>query len=513
MNDDSPTAAERARGPEPGSPVPLENSRPPADEHRTHGHAPNRYGVLPAAQRLNADTTLSGRGVTIAFLDSGFLPHPDLVRPENRIRFFHDAAAPGSLFDQERLPQASDWHGTQTSVVACGNGHLSGGLYRGLAHESRVVLVKVGEKGRIREEHIAAGLEWVLAHRERYGIRVVSISLGGDEDLPLPENRVNRLAEEAVRQGLTVVVASGNAGCTPMFRPVPPATAPSVITVGGYDDDNDPDGKNLTLSCSSFGTTADGLAKPEIIAPARGVAAPILPGTPAYCRAEALSHLAAQPDVLLAKTLRALVEDHPDFDRLQGPTPGQTRVRVEEALRAEKVVAAHYQHVEGTSFAAPIVASVVAQMLEANPSLTPAAVKHILVTTADRVAGAPALRQGHGMLCARRAVEAARREAHGADGSAFAGPRREEGRLVFTYHDDRAERVELAADFNGWDPSRGAFERISPGVWRLSLEAPAPGRYRYKLRVDGDRWLEDPGNGAKEPDPYGGFDSLLRLDP
>src|SRR5262249_28893456 len=142
------------------------------------------------------------------------------------------------VLDEAKPPAASDWHGTQTSVVAAGSGHLSGGLYRGLAHESRVVLVKVGENGRIREEHIAAGLEWVLAHREIHGIRIVSISLGGDEDSPLPVNRVNMLAEEAVRQGLVIVVASGNAGCTAMFRPVPPATAPSVITVGGYDDGN-----------------------------------------------------------------------------------------------------------------------------------------------------------------------------------------------------------------------------------------------------------------------------------
>jgi serine protease AprX len=188
------------------------------------------------------------------------------------------------------------------------------------------------------------------------------------------------------------------------------------------------------------------------------------------------------------------------------------RASVEEALRSDKIVTAHYQHVEGTSFAAPIVASVVAQMLEANPRLTPAAVKHLLVTTADRVSGAPAVRQGHGMLCALRAVEAARREAHGCEDDAFSGPRVEDGRVVFTYHDDRAGRVELAGEFNGWDPGRAVLARASGGAWRIALDAPAPGRYRYKFLVDGERWIEDPGNGAKEPDPYGGFDSVLRIE-
>ena len=57
-------------------------------------------------------------------------------------------------------------------------------MYRGLAHESELVLVKVSEGGRITEEKIAEGIHWVLANRGRYNIRVLKISLGGDEDIP-----------------------------------------------------------------------------------------------------------------------------------------------------------------------------------------------------------------------------------------------------------------------------------------------------------------------------------------
>ena len=77
-------------------------------------------------------------------------------------------------------------------------------------------------------------------------------------------------------------------------------------------------------------------------------------------------------------------------------------------LRDRKIVSAHYQHVDGTSFASPIVASIVAQMLEANPDLDPAAVKEILIRTAERIEGAPAERQGHGVVDAGRAIAAAR---------------------------------------------------------------------------------------------------------
>ena len=103
---------------------------------------------------------------------------------------------------------------------------------------------------------------------------------------------------------MVLVAAAGNSGCAAQHRVLPPATAPSVIAVGGYDDGNDPEGTNLALYCSSFGVTADGLTKPEIIAPAMWVAAPILPGTPAYARAQALAELSATPDNRLTAAIR-----------------------------------------------------------------------------------------------------------------------------------------------------------------------------------------------------------------
>jgi hypothetical protein len=54
------------------------------DNHQ-HTHTQNRYAVLPVAARLDADTGLTGNGVTVAFIDAGFYPHPDLTRPHNRI--------------------------------------------------------------------------------------------------------------------------------------------------------------------------------------------------------------------------------------------------------------------------------------------------------------------------------------------------------------------------------------------------------------------------------------------
>jgi serine protease AprX len=477
----------------------------------SHAHAPVRGAVPSTPVRLGADDRYAGRGVVAAFLDSGFFPHPDLTSPSDRILAFHDLESPRRVLSAREAPFDSDWHGTQTSVVAAGNGFLSGGVYRGLACEARLVLVKVGRNGRVRDEDLARAFEWILAHRNRYGIRVVNVSLGADRDEPLSSNRVNQLAEEAVARGIVLVAAAGNSGCTNRPHSLPPATAPSAVTVGGYDDASDPSLSRLSLYCSSFGPTADGLSKPELIALASGVAAPILPETATYRRAVALTRLAAAPDDLLPGLLADLREKGVALPAFEGASAEAVRHWAEETTRVERIVAAHYQHVDGTSFAAPIVSAVAAQMLEANPALTPAAVKHLLLVTAGRIPDAPVERQGSGILNARRAVEAALRERHGASPSAFGPPRIEADRLVFTYHDDAARQVGVAGDFNAWDGGRAPLVREMDGIWRAAVPIPRPGRYRYKLVIDGTRWVEDPNNGAKEPDPYGLFNSVFEI--
>src|SRR5829696_7155582 len=144
--------------------------------------------ALPVPLRMDADERYKGRGVTIAFLDSGFYAHKDLIEPKNRIVAYHSifAAEDDSTFLQ--TPDVASWHGMMTSVVAAGNGFLSDGLYRSIAPEAKVVLVKIGKSGRIPESNIEAGLRWVLANKDLYSIRIVNISAGGDFERPYLEN-------------------------------------------------------------------------------------------------------------------------------------------------------------------------------------------------------------------------------------------------------------------------------------------------------------------------------------
>lgn len=430
--------------------------------------------MVPTAVRLNADTNYTGRGVTIAFLDSGFYPHADLLEPQSRILAYHDIGKERPALDAKDKIEDWQWHGTQTSVAAAGNGRLSDGIYRGLASDAQVVLVKASSRGRITEENIARGIEWVIENRERYNIRILNISLGGDQDVACSRSIIGQAAEEACSQGVVVVAAAGNSGAEGK-RSIPPANSPSVITVGGYDDKNDLDPTTIDLYHSNFGPTADGTVKPELIAPAMWVAAPILPRTDLYERAEILSRLCAAPDYELSKLAAELADKAEIPAQLARAGPAAIRSFVDSVLSEQKIIAAHYQHVDGTSFAAPIVASIVAQMIEANPALTPIMIKRILISTADRIAHAPVVRQGYGVVDARQALSLARDKTLRWETIGCGPPRIENGKILFAFQGDRAASVSLAGDFNGWDGNRIKLSKDEHGFWRIALDAPPPG--------------------------------------
>jgi serine protease AprX len=363
--------------------------------------------VLPTPLRLDVDERFTGRGVTIAFLDSGFYSHPDLTRPVNRIVAYRNIFAPGSGPDVLEEPDVASWHGMMTSVVAVGNGTLSDGFYRGIAPEAKAVLVKVGKTGRIPEVNIERGLQWIRDHRERYRIRVVNISAGGDFEQPYLHNSLCRTVEAAVREGLVVVCAVGNAGLAPGHPVLPPASSPAAISVGGLDDRNSVDRARRGMYRSSYGPTIDGLQKPELIAQGIWVAAPILPQTPTAAEAQLYSTLDAAADSDLQNIIAANEGVDKDLDEARSLPIPLLRQLITIKLHEGNVINQHYKFVDGTSFAAPIVSSIVACMLQANPRLTPQEVKRILIGTAERVPGIEVERQGWGVVAPRRAVEAA----------------------------------------------------------------------------------------------------------
>lgn len=381
----------------------------PEPPHQSLAGAASRDAgpILPTPLRLGADERFRGRGVTIAFIDAGFYPHPDLVEPGTRILRFVDVTDRRAAYPRLLKPDESSWHGMMTSVVACGNGTLSGGLYRGLASEANVVLVKVGTARRITHENLRRGLEWVVKNRERYGIRICNVSCGGDYEASYLFDGLSQAAEKATRSGILVVAAAGNLGLAPGHPVLPPASAPSVLTVGGLDDKNRVHRAGHDIYHGSWGPTVDGLQKPEVIAPAIWLAAPILPGTPTAAEAALYTHLATARDDELDVVLEAHEGVDPALDAARHLAPPLIRQLVEAKLSDNNVISGAYKHVDGTSFAAPIVASLAAQMIEANPALRPHELKSILVATASRLPHVPVDRQGWGVVDPAAAVEEA----------------------------------------------------------------------------------------------------------
>src|SRR5207244_4403652 len=106
-----------------------------------------RPQILSIPERLDADPRFSGQGVCVGFVDVGFYPHPDLMRPKRRIRAYADATRDVPLPTEFFTPQVFGWHGTMTACCAVGNGYVSGGRYRGLASDADLVLIKASIEG------------------------------------------------------------------------------------------------------------------------------------------------------------------------------------------------------------------------------------------------------------------------------------------------------------------------------------------------------------------------------
>jgi len=81
--------------------------------------------------------------------------------------------------------------------------------------------------------------------------------------------------------------------------------------------------------------------------------------------------------------------------------------------------------------------------------------------------------------------------------------------VTFAIEAPGAEHVLLAGDFNDWTLEGSEMDPMG-GVWTKVIKLP-PGRYRYRYVVDG-RWENDPSNAAVEPNPYGGYDSVLVME-
>ena len=468
------------------------------------------FVVLPTGLRLDADARYAGKGVTICFIDSGFCAHPDLTAHSNRIKKLFNINYPERGMEYFLQTRPANWHGTMTSVVCAGDGFLSNGLYKGIASSAELVLIGVqDEQGRISREGIVKALRWVLEHHREYAIRILNMSLGDDEALSYHDSEIDRLAEELIAEGISIVAAVGN---DEQGAIKPPANAPGVIAVGGADDNNRV-GWDWSAYHSTYGRTADGLMKPELVAHAAWMAAPLLPETQEEKEAVTLYELVNTNDSALPDKLAALIQHIKiQYDPSGGMPVARIREVIINRIREAKYISPHYLHTDGTSFAAPVVSAVIAQLLEINALLNPAMVREILFATAKRRVDIPAERQGFGMIQARKAVLRVLKRAHFTAPPVSPHINNEARSIAFYMHHDSATQVSLAGSFNGWTPDTLLLQPGRNGLWKIEIPLLPPGRYQYKFFVDDAMWIEDVNNLYREPDGFMGFNSILIIE-
>ena len=369
------------------------------------------HRLLALHERMDIDADWTGAGVVVAVIDSGFFPHPDYAQ---RVLIHADATEArireGTRY---RRPESYSWHGQMTTALLAGSGALSGGHYRGIAPEALLVLVKVSNRHlQIKEADILRGLEWVARNCARFGIRIVNLSVGGDFPSEDPHHPLHDIVAHLHAQGVLVVAAAGNHGSDAL---VPPASAPHALTVGGIDDGNQQAPEHWRPFSHNTGRDLSGGRKPELLAPATWLPAPVLPSTPTAQAAHWLAML-MRSDLDGMHAHLALHDGAAELGLSpeEAAQPDQQVIaRLQAQVLAHRIVNQHYQYVEGTSTSAAIVSGVAAQMVQCNPRLTPDSLKRLLISTAQPLTAVPARQQGAGVVQPAAAVRAALAESGG----------------------------------------------------------------------------------------------------
>jgi serine protease AprX len=285
---------------------------------------------------------------TIAIVDSGVADRTDFG---SRLLASVDL---GSLPDDS--PGDGRGHGTFVAGIAAG----AATGYAGASPAARLVSVDVmNDEGVGRTSDVIAACQWILANKDRYGIRVANFSLQSAVSAPFFIDPLDRAVEQLWQNGIVVVAAAGNDGVpgSPSGVLYSPADDPFVVTVGAADLNGSARTNDDTIApWSSWGYTMDGFAKPELSAPGR---------------------------------------------YMVGPTPIGSTLWTE---RPGNVFAPGYMQLSGTSFAAPVVAGAAADILARHPGFTPDQVKGALMLTAQNMDRSVGLAGGVGEVSASRAA-------------------------------------------------------------------------------------------------------------
>jgi serine protease AprX len=327
----------------------ISNQSTAADQTRA-GYSGGLLGVGSIA-------AVTGKGIGIAVIDSGISPHAALAQK---------VVANVSFVSGDPIVSDIYGHGTHIAGIIAGQGSAASSvtsLYNGgIAPGAQLVNVRVlGADGTGLTSDVIAGIEWAIANRAKYNIRVLNLSLGHPVTEPSATDPLCEAVKDAVNAGIVVVAAAGNSGKSASGQMVlgsivSPGNSPLALTVGALNtwgtakrsDDS------VTTYSSRGPTRFDLAVKPDVAAPGNKI-------------------VSLQANGSFLPTL---------YPSLHKAGTGNNA----------------YMMLSGTSMAAPIVSGGVALLLQGTPGLSPAQVKLAMQTGATYVKNGGLMGAGAGSV-------------------------------------------------------------------------------------------------------------------
>jgi len=321
----------------------------------TKNLASSYISTIRADKAWNDSAYLQGKGVGVAVVDSGINPNGDLYTNAGTNR-----QTANIRFNSDYNQNTSDGygHGTHVSSIVGGDGSESNGKYIGVAPMVNIINVKVSnDDGSAKSSDVIQGLQWVLNNKDAYNIRVVNLSFNSTVAESYHTSALDAAVEVLWFNKIVVVTSAGNQANGIVY---PPANDPFVITVGATDDKGTTSlNDDVVASFSAYGTTPDGVVKPDLVAPGKNIIA------------------------RLVNTNMGMALAHP-----------------------ANVISGTYFKASGTSVSAPMVTGAVAILLQSEPGLNPDQVKYRLMFTANKTwSGYNATKAGAGYLDVYAAVK------------------------------------------------------------------------------------------------------------
>jgi serine protease AprX len=317
----------------------------------------------------SAKRQITGKGVTVALLDSGTAPVPGL-NSTGKVTYGPDLSIEGNgvLTDQDTYG-----HGTHMAGIIAAHDPavltaktiptLDPSVQLGVAPDAGLLSLKLATTdGSTDVTQVIAALNWITEHQTSQDgtkVRVVNLSFGTATVQPYQLDPLAAAAENAWRHGLVVVVSGGNDG-NATGRLTDPAMDPYVLAVGASDGLESVAGWQKP-SVAAFSNGGSASRHVDLVAPGTSIA-----------------------------SLRA-PSSFVDVNHPEGLVAGDTTGRLFRG--------------SGTSQAAAVVSGAVALLLQAHPTMTPDQVKSALVTSATHMTASTTL-AGAGQLNVAAAMDA-----------------------------------------------------------------------------------------------------------